>query len=392
MNFSAGSDDDPIVTGIRRLQCRNRERDRRRPGNIHLVLLPLIRGHCRSHNLHEKRRTLAHQQSLGRRLDAKNDIGDGKIGRINLHDSGSAGDRYRAAGDDYRVARFVRKLDRGVGQRRRRRTGDSHIVLPPLVGRRRRAGRLHREPDFGADINILAFRLGLNRDGAGRRSRHHSLADRVVPAVGDEHISGGVDRDPVGRGETNGVARPLGGARDPRKSGDRAHRSSRRNFANRGVARISHVKRAGAVRRNTGWAAETGTQTQAVRTALRTRKSGQRGDRARTGDFANRMVVGVGDVNVARPVDGEPARVIETRVGAVTVCSAGIGAVATGERADHAARRDLADRVVARIGHVNISRRIDRDPIGGGKFRSGAHVIHTARTACGARESGNHPA
>src|SRR5439155_862354 len=76
------------------------------------------------------------------------------------------------------------------------------------------------------------------------------------------------------------------------------------------------------------------------------------------GDLADRIVVGITDVDIPRAVDADAAaRVVEARVRASSIG----GAHETGparERAHHAVAADLANRAVVEIGYIEIARRV----------------------------------
>ena len=111
------------------------------------------------------------------------------------------------------------------------------------------------------------------------------------------------------------------------------------------------------------------------------------------------MVVGVGDVDVARTIDRHPTRAVEARVSTVAIAVTGIGAVAACQGAHVAARRNLAERVVASIRDVDVARAVNGDPIRRRKLGVASHPIQTARaswTTCqsshraGARDFADH--
>ena len=109
-------------------------------------------------------------------------------------------------------------------------------------------------------------------------------------------------------------------------------------------------------------------------------RTGQTGDGAhdaRGGNQADRVVAGVGDVNVARRIDGEAGRTVKARIFSGAV-GAAVEAHGAGECADGAGWSDDADRVVAGVGDVEVVGAIDRDTLGIAKERNGAGAIGAA--------------
>ena len=146
--------------------------------------------------------------------------------------------------------------------------------------------------------------------GVQRRARHGAhhpfarhLADRAVLAVGDQDAASRVHHQ-RGRGvEARGMGRPIEVA---------------------GNAVASH-----------------------------------RGDKAVGRDAPDAVVVGVGHEHVAGPVDRHADRPVEQRLASNAVAVAWL-AIA-GKCGDHARRRDLADRVIAGVGHIQVAAGVDRD-------------------------------
>src|SRR5205823_3276255 len=101
--------------------------------------------------------------------------------------------------------------------------------------------------------------------------------------------------------------------------------------------------------------------------------TGDRRHHARRRDLADQMVVAVSDVDVPCRADGDAVRAIEARrgAGAVVVPRAAVA----GQRGDDAGRRDLADRVVAGVGDVDIAVFVAGDALRSAKLRDLARAV-----------------
>ena len=377
MNVPTRADDDPVGAGIRGSPGCDRKGATRRAADIHLVLLPLERRRCRADDFHDERRTFTSPDRLRQRLRNNDYRRNEDRRRINLQDGRTAGYRNRATRHDDRVVRFIGVLrccdciSRGGGSHH------VYIVFPPLIRWRCRARRLDREKHRSGQIDKLGLRLRLNGDGPGRAD--DTLAHGVVAAVGDKNIPGAIDRHTVGRRKTDGVARAVHGARRARESRDRAHDTGRRNPTDRAVNGVGYKNRARAVDRYSGRTVEARLEPNPVGTSFVTRRASQGRDGPSGGDFADRVVVGVGDVDIARTIDRHPTRAVEARVSTVAIEVTRIGAVAARERAHAAARRNLAEGVVARIRDVDVARTVHGNPVRRRKLGVASHPIHTAR-------------
>src|SRR6185437_16164311 len=79
------------------------------------------------------------------------------------------------------------------------------------------------------------------------------------------------------------------------------------------------------------------------------------------GDFSNRMVSPIGDINIPGKIDRDTRRVIELRALASSIRSARISR-RTCEGADRSVKRDFANRAVASVSYVKVVSLIDGDP------------------------------
>ena len=224
------------------------------------------------------------------------------------------------------------------------------------VGHEDLAGGIHRHrrrvAELHLDAGAVARAEAVGRGVAGDR-RHGAIrgdaADQVVEGVGHDEVAVVVEREALRVPEARVGPGAIGLARLARGAGERGDDARRRDLADRVVERVGHVDRAVGGRENALGLVETRRRTCAVG-----RAGGSGGTRERRGnaggrDPADRGVERVGHVEVARTVAGECARLAKARRGSGSVAR---GRSDAGEGGDDARRRDAADRVVARVGHV----------------------------------------
>jgi len=109
--------------------------------------------------------------------------------------------------------------------------------------------------------------------------------------------------------------------------------------------------------------------------------AGHRRHRAVPADAADAVVVGIGDVDVAVTVDGHADRSVEAG-GALD--AVGVARLAAARQRAHAAVGcHLADRVVVRIGHVEVAQAVDGQRRRRVECRGGAKAVREARMAAG---------
>src|SRR5581483_2490507 len=108
-------------------------------------------------------------------------------------------------------------------------------------------------------------------------------------------------------------------------------------------------------------------------------------------DLADGRALAVDDVEVAGAIDRDAVGREEPRGGAGAVGRAG-GAGGAGHGGDVGVRRDLADRVVARVDDVEVAGGVDGERGGGVEARGGAVAVGGARRERGAGERGDHAA
>src|SRR5438552_3761321 len=125
----------------------------------------------------------------------------------------------------------------------------------------------------------------------------------------------------------------------------------------------------------------------AIRGALLPRQTGKSGDVPGWRDLSDRSVELVRDVHVARRVDSEAFRIIEPCRGAEPIrCSSKAGR--TGERDHVAGGRDHANRLVVGVGDINVAQRIDGDTFREVEARRGSRAIRAASRAWKSRVRG----
>src|SRR3989442_1049231 len=207
-------------------------------------------------------------------------------------------------------------------------------------------------------------------------------AHEVVEGVGDEDVAPRlIDRHAVGLVQLRASSRlavaaeravRAGGA----VAGERPDRPARRQLADLVVALVGAVDVDRAVERHPGWIAELGRRrgrpVAARRRAwapARVAGAGDRRDRPGRRQLADLLVVGVGDVDVARAVERDPGWFAELGGGRGRPIAAGRRARArarvavAGDRRDRPSRRQLADLVVVGVGDVDVARTVDRHPV-----------------------------
>ena len=198
------------------------------------------------------------------------------------------------------------------------------------------------------------------------------LADRAVVSVGDEQVASLVQRQAGRRIEQRERRRAIGKARTG-AAGQRAHDAVRRDFTDPVIVCIGHVHIARLVGRYAHRTVEQGLSCRPVLEARRA-GAGQRGDNAFHRHLADHVVAGVGHQQVARRVEGNARRRVESRrrAGAVDEAFAVAGQHRLG-----AIRRYFADLVmVAGIGQVHVAGPVQRHAERIGKAGAGVGNGH----------------
>ncbi len=221
--------------------------------------------------------------------------------------------------------------------------GPHETVLVGAEDRVRRAVGRHLDHDAGqrADDQAAVARL---------RQRHRAMQQRAPvarhAARQRRDVAGGVDR------------------------------------AQRVVARVGNHDPAVAVDQHRARRVQARLRPRAVRIAGQ-RAAGQRRDLAIRRDRADAVVVGVGDDHAPRAVHRHAHRPVELRLRAGAVAPA--RHAGAGQRRHDAVGRHLADRVVAGVGDVEIARRVQRQARRRVEARRGALPVPEAFGAAGER-------
>ena len=74
------------------------------------------------------------------------------------------------------------------------------------------------------------------------------------------------------------------------------------------------------------------------------------------------MVARIGDVEIPRSIDGDTARLVQSRARRRTAIAREAGLAIPGDRRDHAVRRHFANPVVERVGDEEVPAGVDGDP------------------------------
>src|SRR5579859_790778 len=94
--------------------------------------------------------------------------------------------------------------------------------------------------------------------------------------------------------------------------------------------------------------------------------SGNAGDRARAGQLADLLIAAIGDVKVPGPIDGQPGRTGELgRVGQPAITARrrmGTRSSRAGHPRDRPGGSDLPDLIVLGVGDVDVAGTVDGDP------------------------------
>jgi hypothetical protein len=291
-------------------------------------------------------------------------------------------------------------------QRRRpreahRATGEQFLDAP--VGRdlQQRATPLHRDIEMAVGRNgqrqrpaqwrgLVGGRIGCRPPGRDQLPIGTDPADGVVARVGDPQRAGVVDGQAAGRVQPGDTGRPVGPAR-PVPAGHRAYLAVAADHADAVVVAVGDPHLTLPIDGHCQRPVEQRLRGRSVAEARRA-VAGQRGDAAIGRDLADRMVAGVGHVEVAGGVDRQTGRRVEGGRGATAVAQP-LGRAA-GQRVDLAFGRQAANAVVlAAVGHVQRAGAAEGQAIGVGKTRLAAGtVLQAGATVAGDRRDAGHPA
>lgn len=293
------------------------------------------------------------------------------VGNVGVRSLGSrAGIRSHAARtiESRGAAARVGDSAGGVGETRKRRNGAAerhfaHGVIAGVGDEQRRSG-VRRDARGRAETRAeqcAVIRSGIERD-AGRRSDRAAArdrADRMIQCVAHVKRPRRVDRDAGRREEQTGNAIAMAGR--AHRAGERCHyRAGKCDAADDAIADVGDVERVrdrvvhDAVRRAERCAGADG-----IDVAGRA-GAGQRRHLSAGGDLADGVIAGVGHVEVAGVVERHTARIAEARREAASVDEALHSRIAD-DRVRDAVRRHFADGVIVRVDDVDRARARDRD-------------------------------
>ena len=225
------------------------------------------------------------------------------------------------------------------------------------------------------------------RDG-GHHAARRDLPDQDVIVVTDIHVATAVHRHALRGVEPRGGPRPVGAsvlARGPREG---RHRARRGDHADRAVSTVPYVEVAASVHRYGGGIAEARNNSLAVDAPGDPRCARKGGHDSGRRDLADRVVHLVNDKQGSASVHHDADRVVELRgrPGAVIVAEAPRG---PREGGHDAARRDLADRVVARVRDKNVAASVHGDAERTVELRGRSRPVIASDDPRGARQGGH---
>ncbi len=206
--------------------------------------------------------------------------------------------------------------------------------------------------------------------------------------VGNIHRTAGVHGQPARLAETRSGAGTIGRAAGTGRADQSAHRAGGSDLAYRAIVGVGDIDVVCTVHRNAHQPFEPCGAAGAVTAAVTTGAARQRGDDAGGGDLANRVIAVIGHVNIAAAVHCDTARLAEFCGGTGTV-GATLRAAGTGQSRDDARRRDLANDVVGRVGNIKVAAAIECRAERLGETRRGPGAIGPAPSACRAGEGGD---
>ncbi len=156
------------------------------------------------------------------------------------------------------------------------------------------------------------------------------------------------------------------------------------------VAGIGHIDIARAIGCDAARQKETCRGPGSIGAANNAGRTGERAHDACGRDLADGVVEHISDIDIARAVGGDAARGIKARRGPGRVGVAG-QARSPCERAHYARGRDLADGVVAFIGHIDVARAVAGDTARGIKARRRPGAVGTPKNVGGTGEGAHGP-
>ncbi len=196
----------------------------------------------------------------------------------------------------------------------------------------------------------------------------------MIERIGDIQISGAARGDADGNIKPRRAAGAIVGAGHQGLARQGGYDAGGGDFANRVAARVHHIHRAVGAHGQANRIIESRPAARPVVGPLRQGQSGQVADNAGGRDLANLVVVGIGDINSAVRIHSDAVRTIKPRRVTAAVERAGHGGPS--RKITHGTgRRNLADGVVESVGHIHIVIRVQGQSIRPRKSRRGADAI-----------------
>ena len=273
----------------------------------------------------------------------------------------AVGPRARHRGDRPAGADLADTVVAGIGD----------VEVPEAVYRRAMG---EAEPRSGCRTAIPSEAMAPRARRCGDRASGIDLEDAVIAGISDIEVAGAVVHHHV-NGEVE-LCLGCPPADSPGPLGLRARRRGDRpagvDLADTVVAGIGEVEVPGAVQPHADGIVELRRGCRpAVPAGALSPRARYRGDRPAGIDFADALVAGIGDVEVARAVQRRASGEVELRRG----CRPAVPAEAGGPRSRHRGDRpigiDPADALVAGIGDVEVSRAVQRYVAGSVELRRG---------------------
>ena len=212
--------------------------------------------------------------------------------------------------------------------------------------------------------------------GIGRYPGHDGWRDHTHGVVvRDIKITAAIHHDAVGAGELRRRSRAVEAPLHASRSGDGAHDPGGSDHADGVVVRIRHIHIAVLVHRHRVGVIEARRIARAVDGSRAAGGvSGEGAHHSARCDLADGVVALVGHIDIAAAIQREARGEVKLRRAARAI-KAAVGARASGEGVHHPGGRNQADGVVALVGHINIAAGIHRHARGVIKQRRVARAV-----------------
>ena len=193
---------------------------------------------------------------------------------------------------------------------------------------------------------------------APRKSVHdtegRNFANRVVQRIGQIDVPGRTDGDTDRCQEASGEDGAIGTTPDTGRTSHRRDYSSGGYSANRVVGCIRHKYIRSRVNRDTSGMIKSRDTTRPVGATGCAGQSSQSAHDTRRRDFANRVIEGIGDVDVACRVDDDTSRTAEACIASGPIRAAHLPGLPSQSRYS-AGGSNFPNRVVVSIAHIEVS-------------------------------------